>query len=30
MHGKTIEDIKSNLEVNKLIENKQIEKIIFI
>ncbi len=30
MHGKTMEDVKSNNEVNKLIETKQIEKIIFI
>lgn len=30
MHGKTLEDIKSNLQVNFLIETKQIEKIIFL
>ena len=30
MHGKTLEDIKKNKEINELIENKQIEKIIFI
>lgn len=30
MHGKTIEDIKNNTEVYNLVENKQIEKIIFI
>ncbi len=30
MHGKNIEDIKRNIEVNKLIDNHQIEKIIFI
>lgn len=30
MHGKTMQDIKNNIEVNKLIETKQIEKIIFI
>lgn len=30
MHGKNLEDLKCNFEVNKLIENKQIEKIIFI
>lgn len=30
MHGRTLEDLKCNFEVNELIENKQIEKIIFI
>lgn len=30
MHGKTMEDIKNNKEIYPLIENKQIEKIIFI
>ncbi len=30
MHGKTLEDIKKNKGINELIENKQIEKIIFI
>ena len=30
MHGKDMEDIKNNPEVNELIENKQIEKVIFI
>ena len=30
MHGKTMEDIKSNLLINNLIETKQIEKIFFI
>lgn len=30
MHGKTMEDIKKNKSVYKLIENKQIEKILFI
>lgn len=30
MHGRTIDDIRNNKEVNSLIENKQIEKIIFI
>ncbi|MBR3002093.1 MAG: stage III sporulation protein AA [Clostridia bacterium] len=30
MHGRTIEDVKKNVEVNFLIENKQIEKILFI
>lgn len=30
MHGKTLEDVKNNVDVNELIENKQIEKIIFI
>lgn len=29
MHGKTLEDIKNNMQINKLIETKQIEKIIF-
>lgn len=30
MHGKTLEDIKNNMQINKLIETKQIEKIIFL
>ncbi len=30
MHGKNMEDIRKNPEVNELIESKQIEKIIFI
>ncbi len=30
MHGKTLEDVKSNLQINYLIETKQIEKVIFI
>lgn len=30
MHGKTMEDVKNNIELNKLIDTKQIEKIIFI
>lgn len=30
MHGKNLEDIKKNTEINELIERKQIEKIIFI
>lgn len=30
MHGKTLEDIRNNKDVYKIIENKQIEKIIFI
>ena len=30
MHGKDIEDIKKNSEINDLIETKQIEKIIFL
>ena len=30
MHGRTLEDIKKNKGINELIENKQIEKIIFI
>ncbi|CDC06906.1 unknown [Clostridium sp. CAG:343] len=30
MHGKTLEDIKNNIQINKLIETKQIEKIIFL
>ena len=30
MHGKTIEDIKNNKDMNELIEEKQIEKIIFL
>lgn len=30
MHGKTMEDIKKNKYINNLLENKQIEKIIFI
>ncbi len=30
MHGRNIEDVKNNKEIYKLIENKQIEKIIFL
>jgi len=30
MHGKTLEDIKNNKDINYLIETKQIEKIIFL
>lgn len=30
MHGKEIEDVKNNSEINKLIQEKKIEKIIFI
>ena len=30
MHGKNLEDVKNNSDVNSLIENKQIEKVIFI
>lgn len=30
MHGKTLEDVKNNKEINYLIETHQIEKIIFI
>lgn len=30
MHGKTLDDIKNNTEINKLIETNLIEKIIFI
>ena len=30
MHGKNLEDIKENKEINELIEKKQIEKIIFL
>lgn len=30
MHGKTLEDIKQNKEVNSIIENHLIEKIIFL
>ena len=30
MHGRTLEEIKNNPEINYLIETKQIEKIIFI
>ena len=30
MHGKNLEEIKLNKDINELIENKQIEKIIFI
>ncbi len=30
MHGKTLEDIKNNPEINGLIETKKIEKIIFL
>ena len=30
MHGKTLEDIKNNKEIYELVENKQIEKILFL
>lgn len=30
MHGKNMEDVKNNSDVNQLIENRQIEKIIFL
>ena len=30
MHGKNLEDIKNNEEVYKLVETKQIQKIIFL
>ena len=30
MHGKNMNDIKQNKYINNLVENKQIEKIIFI
>lgn len=30
MHGRTLEDVKSNNQINKLIEENKIEKIIFI
>lgn len=30
MHGKSIEDIKNNSQINYLVETKQIEKIIFL
>ena len=30
MHGRNIEDLKNNKEIYQLIENKQIEKIVFI
>ncbi len=30
MHGKNIEDIKNNEDVYKLVENRQIQKIVFL
>ncbi len=30
MHGRTLKDVKSNSQINKLIEENKIEKIIFI
>ena len=30
MHGKDLEDIKQNLKIKNLIDNKKIEKIIFL
>lgn len=30
MHGKNMDDIKHNLQVNQLIETKQIEKVLFL
>ena len=29
-HGKNMDDLKSNVKIYELIENKQIEKIIFL
>ena len=30
MHGKTMDDVKNNTEINELVENRQIEKIFFL
>lgn len=30
MHGNSLEDLKLNPEINSLIENKKIEKVIFL
>ena len=30
MHGKTMEDIKNNSQINFLVETNQIEKVIFL
>lgn len=30
MHGKNMADVKNNSDINKLVENRQIEKIIFL
>ncbi len=30
MHGKNLEDIKRNKDINTLIETNQIEKVIFL
>ena len=30
MHGSSLEDIKKNQEINKMIEDRKIEKIIFL
>ena len=30
MHGKTMEDVKNNKQINNLVENKEIEKIVFL
>ena len=30
MHGKTMEDIKNNSQINFLVEKNQIEKVIFL
>ena len=30
MHGNNLEDVKNNKDIYELVENKQIEKIIFI
>lgn len=30
MHGKNLQDVKSNKEINKLLEDKKIEKVIFL
>ena len=30
MHGRTLEDVKNNKDINYLLESKKIEKVIFL
>ena len=30
MHGKNIEDIKNNKQIYELIENREIQKVVFL
>ena len=30
MHGKNVEDLKNNKQISELVENKEIEKVVFL